>query len=50
MPSSRRASWDNILLPAAYQQQTVMVRYEIYSHEKIALLRITARQKPVERS
>ena len=37
-------------LPAAYQQQTVMVRYEIYNHENIALLRITARQKPTEGS
>ncbi|MHB8247901.1 MAG: ArnT family glycosyltransferase [Acidithiobacillus sp.] len=28
-------------IPASYRLQTVMVRYEIYNHEEIALLRIT---------
>ena len=32
-------------VPAAYQQQTIMIRYEIYSHTDIALLRISARQE-----
>ena len=37
-------------VPAAYRQQTIMIRYEVYNHEKIALLRITARKKLAERS
>jgi hypothetical protein len=32
-------------VPAAYQQQTIMIRYEIYNHTDIALLRISARQE-----
>ena len=35
-------------VPAAYQQQTVMQRYEIYNHENIALLRISPRTKSLD--
>ncbi|WP_123104401.1 ArnT family glycosyltransferase [Acidithiobacillus sulfuriphilus] len=31
----------SVQIPASYRLQTVMIRYEIYNHEKIALLRIT---------
>ncbi|MGC8503453.1 MAG: hypothetical protein ACP5MM_01495 [Acidithiobacillus sp.] len=31
----------SVNIPASYRFQTVMTRYEIYDHEKIALLRIT---------
>ncbi|MHB8979648.1 MAG: ArnT family glycosyltransferase, partial [Acidithiobacillus ferrooxidans] len=35
-------------VPAAYQQQTVLLRYEIYNHENIALLRIGLRTKGLD--
>ncbi|MBU2717811.1 glycosyltransferase family 39 protein, partial [Acidithiobacillus ferridurans] len=35
-------------VPAAYRQQTVLLRYEIYNHENIALLRISPRTKSLD--
>ena len=35
-------------VPAAYRQQTVLLRYEIYNHENIALLRISPRTRSLD--
>ena len=35
-------------VPTAYRQQTILLRYEIYNHENIALLRISPRTKGLD--
>ena len=35
-------------VPTAYRQQTILLRYEIYNHENIALLRISPRTKSLD--